>query len=599
MKIILDLFFFVYFFFSVIFQGHSINNNNWTDKVSPSLLRQFESREKEYFLVYLKKQTALSDQKLDKNIKAEKAFLNLQSNLETQEDIINLLTREKYEFRRYYIVNAISVYGDINLVINLASRNDVSYIAFDSPVKNEDSYSDISVVLASPEPTWGISIIKADEVWNMGYTGQNIVIGGQDTGYDWKHSALKDKYRGYYPNTEADHNYNWHDAIHEINANNNDSISDPGNNPCGLNAGEPCDDHSHGTHTMGTMIGKTDSLLIGVAPGSKWIGCRNMERGWGKPSTYIECFEWFLAPTDLNGNNPDPSRSPDVINNSWGCPVSEGCDPSNWQYMELALNNLRASGVFVVVSAGNDGVNNCGSINTPAAMFERSFTIGATKKLIDSITNTVYDTITSFSSRGPVIIDNSFRLKPDISAPGQKILSSVPGNKYSYSSGTSMAGPHVAGVVALLLSANPDLRGNTDRIEQILEITADQKPEVDVCRNINEKLTPNSIFGHGRINALAAVNKALEIKTSVQEKLMTETDNYFVFPNPCFESIVIQGKNITNKIQITIIDNLGNEFYNSTLSIGNEISINDLPAGMYFVKINNGKSISIVKVIKL
>lgn len=68
-----------------------------------------------------------------------------------------------------------------------------------------------------------------------------------------------------------------------------------------------------------------------------------------------------------------------MINNSWSCPVSEGCDPTNWQYMELALNNLRASGVFVVVSAGNDGINNCGSINTPAAMFERSFTVGATK----------------------------------------------------------------------------------------------------------------------------------------------------------------------------------------------------------------------------
>ncbi|MBK7095457.1 MAG: S8 family serine peptidase [Saprospiraceae bacterium] len=598
MKIILDLVFFVYFF-SIVFQGYSINNNNWQDKVSPQLLRQLENKEKEYFLVYLNKQTAIPEHDLDKNSKAEKAYQILITNLETQEDIVNILSRGKYEFRRYYIVNAISVYGDINLVITLASRNDVNYISFDSPSKSEDSYLDISGIMASPEPTWGISIINADQVWNIGYTGHGIVVGGQDTGYDWKHPALKDKYRGNKINANADHNYNWHDAIHEINSNNNDSIPDPKNNPCGLNAAEPCDDHSHGTHTMGTMAGQTDSLLIGVAPGAKWIGCRNMERGWGKPSTYIECFEWFLAPTDLNGKNPDPSKSPDVINNSWSCPVSEGCDPTNWQYMELALNNLRASGVFVVVSAGNDGINNCGSINTPAAMFERSFTVGATKKLLDTLTNTVYDTIASFSSRGPVIIDNSFRLKPDISAPGQKILSSVPGNKYSYSSGTSMAGPHVAGVVALVLSANTDLRGNTNRIEEILESTADPKPEVDECRNINEKLVPNSIFGHGRINALAAVNRALEIKTSVPEKLVNESDKYVVFPNPCFDIINIKGERLQEEAQISIIDNLGNKIYDSKQIIDSEIFVNDWQAGIYFVKINDEKSISVIKVIKL
>lgn len=302
MKIILDLVFL--FISSIVFQGYSINNNNWQDKVSPQLLRQLENKEKEYFLVYLNKQTAIPEHDLDKNSKAEKAYQILITNLETQEDIVNILSRGKYEFRRYYIVNAISVYGDINLVITLASRNDVNYISFDSPSKSEDSYLDISGIMASPEPTWGISIINADQVWNIGYTGHGIVVGGQDTGYDWKHPALKDKYRGNKINANADHNYNWHDAIHEINSNNNDSIPDPKNNPCGLNAAEPCDDHSHGTHTMGTMAGQTDSLLIGVAPGAKWIGCRNMERGWGKPSTYIECFEWFLAPTDLNGKIP-------------------------------------------------------------------------------------------------------------------------------------------------------------------------------------------------------------------------------------------------------------------------------------------------------
>jgi subtilisin family serine protease len=350
---------------------------------------------------------------------------------------------------------------------------------------------------------------------------------------------------------------------------------------------------------MGTIAGSTDSMLIGVAPDSKWIGCRNMERGWGKPSTYIECFEWFMAPTDLEGKNPDPEKAPDVINNSWSCPVSEGCDATNLAFMETALNNLRASGVFVVVSAGNEGINNCGSINTPAAIFERSFTVGATRELFDTITNTVYDTIASFSSRGPVIIDGSYRLKPDISAPGSKVLSCVPGNKYNYSSGTSMAGPHVAGVVALVLSANPELRGKTDIIEEILESTADPKPEADLCTGVVEKLVPNTIFGYGRINALAAVNKALEIKTSVDPVQINTTNKYSISPNPCFDRIKINGISRTEKVKITVFNRLGNEIFTNDLTTGSEMTVNDLMHGIYFFRVVDGESVEVIKVIKI
>ena len=597
MKIILDRLIFVYFFFSVVFQGYCITNNNWQDKVSPQLLRQFENKEKEYFLIYLNKQTAIQELKMNKAEKAENAFKSLKINLGTQEDIVNILTRGDYEYRRYYIVNAISVYGDINLVMTLASRNDVSYLAYDSPVKSESSYLEISGPLNISETAWGVTMINADQVWEMGYRGQGIVVGGQDTGYDWKHPAIIEKYRGNNENTEPSHNFNWHDAIHEINPNNNDSIIDPNNNPCGVDALQPCDDHSHGTHTMGTMVGLTDSLAIGVAPEAKWIGCRNMERGWGKPSTYIECFEWFLAPTDISGQNPDPLKSPDVINNSWSCPVSEGCDPSNWSFMELALNNLRASGVFVVASAGNEGIDICGSISRPPAIFERAFSVGATKKLLDSLTNIEYDTIASFSSRGPVLVDNSYRLKPDISAPGHKVLSSVPGNRYSYSSGTSMAGPHVAGVVALVLSANPDLRGNTNIIQEILESTADPKPEEDICRNIFEKLVPNSIFGHGRINALTAVERAIELKTSVNQEMIG--DKYSIFPNPCIDKIFIESEKQVLNLDISIIDKLGTELYRKIQVTDTEISLNHLPAGLYFIRIKDRKSVFVKKVIKL
>ncbi len=597
MKNKLQLVFFVNLLLFVVNQAYTIDNNNWPDKVSPELIMRFEKVEKENFLVYMNDQIKVPEINDKKEVKAEKAYRMLLKNLETQEDIISMLTKGKYEFKRFFIVNAILVYGDRKLLVSLASRNDVSYISHDFAAAGTFIDPAIPVTAYSPEPTWGISMIRADEVWEMGYRGQGIVVGGQDTGYDWKHPALMKKYRGFKGDNNADHNYNWHDAIHEISPLNNDSLPSPQNNPCGLDSREPCDDGSHGTHTMGTIAGSTDTMLIGVAPESRWIGCRNMERGWGKPSTYIECFEWFMAPTDLEGKNPDPGKAPDVINNSWGCPEIEGCDPGNWNIMETALNNLRASGVFVVVSAGNSGINNCGSINDPTAMYEKAFTVGATRERFDTVLNVSYDTIASYSSRGPVIIDGSFRLKPDISAPGSKVLSSVPRNKYAYSNGTSMAGPHVTGVVALLLSANPELRGNTDKIEEILKSTADPKPETDNCTGVIEKLVPNTIFGYGRINAMAAVNKALEIKTSVEPDRKT-IKNYEAIPNPSSDRIKINGINNLSETKVCIIDRFGKEIITHHGLSSNEIQLGKLKSGLYFIKIIEEGAVEVIKIVK-
>ena len=164
---------------------------------------------------------------------------------------------------------------------------------------------------------------------------------------------------------------------------------------------------------MGTMVGGNDTLKIGVAPDAKWIACRNMYRGYGSPVTYTECYEWFLAPTDINGQNPDHARSPHVINNSWGCPPNEGCNLDNFFMMETVINNLTAAGTVVVVSAGNDG-SSCGTISNPSAIFENSFAVGASRE---------DDTKAGFSSIGTVLVDSSYRIKPDVVAPGVNVLS--------------------------------------------------------------------------------------------------------------------------------------------------------------------------------
>jgi hypothetical protein len=199
--------------------------------------------------------------------------------------------------------------------------------------------------------------------------------------------------------------------------------------------------------------------------------------------------------------------APHVINNSWSCPSSEGCNSGNYSTMETVVNNVRAAGIVVVVSAGNSGPN-CSTVNAPPAIYTGSFVVGATNSS---------DVIASFSSRGPVTVYGNHR-KPDVVAPGVGVASCVgvdnnPGT-YSYASwnGTSMAGPHVAGAVALLISAKPALAGQVDEIESLLEGTAlDLFPSAPFCGNDNSGSTPNNVYGYGRINILAAVNAALSL----------------------------------------------------------------------------------------
>jgi subtilisin family serine protease len=595
------IFIFLFSLFSIL--GYSQDNSTWNDKISPELLNKLEKATKVDFIVYLKNQYRVKDNenRLNKKEQAETAYSQLRNNnFNSQKDIVTLIDRLNYKYKRFLIINAVLVKGDINLVKILANRRDVSYIAYDSPVKQETGLDISTKTLNEFKTTWGIKMIEADKVWDLGYHGAGVVVGGQDTGYDWTHPAIKFKYRGFINDTLADHNYNWHDAIHEISPLHNDSIIDPSNNPCGLDIQIPCDDHSHGTHTMGTMVGRreSDSLIIGVAPEANWIGCRNMERGWGKPSTYIECFEWFMAPTDLQGQNPDPAKSPDVINNSWGCPVKEGCDSTNWQYMELALDNLRNSGVFIVVSAGNDGIKRCGSIQNPASIFKNSFVVGATRQIIDTTGMTFRDTIAGFSSRGPVIVDGSYRLKPDITAPGQGVLSCVPGNKYRLSSGTSMAGPHVAGVVALILSANPDLKGKVDRIAEIIEETADPRYNIDSCRGIDEAVLPNSVYGYGRINALKAVERALEIKTSTKE-MQNDISGIVIYPNPTNDFINLKTDDNSNISSYSVYDQYGLLRIRKSELENNKINISVLNSGVYYLRLNINNKWIVKKLIKL
>ncbi|HKQ62632.1 MAG TPA: S8 family serine peptidase [Candidatus Polarisedimenticolaceae bacterium] len=459
-------------------------DESWTGKVDPQLMRDVQQGPAE-FLVVMVIQADLSPAAAIRNKLARGTWV-YQTLRDTaalaQAPVLGWLRRNNVEHRSLWITDMIWVRGTAQVIEALGRRSDVRRIESNPRVRLPDPASELADGGAAGvrAPEWNLQQVNAPLAWGLGYTGRGVVVGGQDTGYEWTHPALRRQYRGW-NGASADHNFNWHDAIHS------------GGGTCGANTLAPCDDSNHGTHTMGTMVGDDGGAnQIGVAPGARWIGCRNMDQGNGTPGTYAECFQWFVAPTNLAGLNPDPAKAPDVINDSWTCPPSEGCSTIT---LQSVVENTRAAGIVVVASAGNSG-SACSSVHDPPATYAASLSVGATDAA---------EQIASFSSRGPVVTDGSNRLKPDVVAPGVSVRSSIRFGGYQPFSGTSMAGPHVAGLIALLLEARPDLAGRVETIEGLVRRTAQPRTSSQSCGGVPGSSVPNNTCGFGRIDAVRLI----------------------------------------------------------------------------------------------
>jgi subtilisin family serine protease len=414
------------------------------------------------------------------------------------------LDRRGVAYRPHYLVNMIEVPSRPGLRRAMAKEPGVGSVLFQPGIRRYPRTFELPGVDATgPNGVeWNVAEVGADRVWALGYEGQGVVVGDADTGVKWDHPALKDAYRGWDGST-ASHDYHWFDAWD--------------------GRAEPWDDSGHGTHTTGTMVGSDGQNLIGLAPEAEWIACRNMRQGLGTPGSYVTCMEFLLAPFPLEGDpfhDGDPSQGADVVNNSWACPAMEGCQPDT---LHVAVQNLRAAGQMMVVSAGNEGPA-CSSIEAPPAIYDETFSVGAIRR---------GDQVASFSNRGPVAVDGSGLLKPDIVAPGVDIRSAVP-TGYTSLLGTSMAGPHVAGAVALLWSADPTLIGDLNRTEELLDTTAQplvtsdscegpaaspmddmfapatggEQPPVCGCED-EPGAVPNNVYGWGQVDILEAVRTVL------------------------------------------------------------------------------------------
>jgi subtilisin family serine protease len=511
-----------------------VADNAFHLKIAPWVLEHTVNGQPAEFFVVLADQADLSGAaafatKAEKGRYVHETLLNKAQT--TQEPILQWLRARAIEHRPFYILNTILVKGTREIAEALAIRPDVARIEGNPQIHNAlPQGGPVSIGRSQPgAPATierGIAYTHAPDVWALGFTGQGIVVASADTGVRWTHNALKPHYRGW-DGQNANHNYNWHDSIH-------DSVG----NPCGNDSQQPCDDFFHGSHTTGTAIGD-DGMgnQIGMAPGAKWIGCRNMDHGTGTPARYIECMEFFLAPYPLNctPNEGDPTKAPDITINSWVCPPSEGCSANT---LQAAVEAQAAAGIMMVVAAGNAGPS-CSTVHNPPSLYAASYTVGAL------ILGT--DTIASFSGRGPVTIDGSNRIKPDITAPGTNTRScdNSCDSCYRFASGTSMATPHISGAMALLWSALPSFQHQITSSRDALNNAAVHIADT-TCGTAGP---PNNTYGWGRVDIATAVGTPSPTATPSPTPTATGT------PSACPQGTATPTPTPTPTVQVSVQTN--------------------------------------------
>ncbi|MEU8207809.1 S8 family serine peptidase [Micromonospora sp. NPDC049044] len=391
------------------------------------------------------------------------------------------LDRAGVTYTSYPIANAVLVKGgNEKLALRVAAKVQVAEIhatpqvALVEPVE-EKVPADQAARPAAPKAgvqadttTWGLDAIHAPQAWAMGATGAGITVSNLDSGVQFDHPALIHQYRGTKPDGTVDHNYNWMATR-------------------GACAGAPCDDNGHGTHTMGTMVGADGTDHVGVAPDAQWIATNGCCDNSGVESL-LRSGWWLLAPTDVQGNNPDPSKRPHIINNSWGQTEEHSFN----DFFQAVDEAWTAAGIFSVWSSGNTTpYADCDTVSSPGSA-EGAYSVGAYAS---------DGTLAPFSRKGE---GEGGRIKPEISAPGDGVRSSYPGNSYTEMSGTSMASPHVAGAVAALWSYDPTLIG---RVEETRRLLAESAVDVDdtECGGTAEV---NNKYGEGRLDLVRLLELA-------------------------------------------------------------------------------------------
>lgn len=515
----------------------SLNVSNLKqNKISDRLLKEYEKNEKVTFLVKFteKADTEMAAMKgkekaQQQNLSAYKTDIMQRSEVvsalkstayESQEQVKTYLEKEKEnghvdKLKSYYIVNGMAVTATKEVAEKIAEFPEVDKLL---PNEKRQLYTPVEESSGKEKLNndieWNIERVKAKEAWDMGVDGTGTVVASIDSGVQWDHPALKEKYRGYDPETgEVNHDFNWYDPVFY------DDV--------------PYDDMGHGTHVTGTMVGSEPdgTNQIGVAPGAKWISVKAFSNAGGFDADLLAAAEWIIAPTDYEGNERI-DMAPDIVNNSWG--GGPGLD----EWYRDVVRAWRNANIFPEFSAGNTDLFNPGgpgSVVVPAN-YPESFATGATD---------MNDELAEFSLRGPSPYDE---IKPDISAPGDEVRSAVPDDGYTIYSGTSMAGPAVSGVAALLRQINSTM--SVDEMEDVLlntsiPLTDEEYPD-----------SPNNGYGYGLVNAEEAVTTVIEGYGKI-EGVVTKEGQDDELPTYTHTPITDVYSNMNLEVQLEASDNVG------------------------------------------
>ncbi|GGU34288.1 S8 family serine peptidase [Nocardioides albus] len=437
-------------------------------KVKPDLRHQLEDRDTADFWVDFDDRADLSSAAAidDWDERGAAVAEALKSTADrSQRGVRARLKAAGVEFESFWATNAIKVNdGTSALAHSIAADTSVNALWPSFAVVPPKTTTSQQARATAATVEWGVANVKADQVWTQEQRkGEGVVIANIDSGVQYDHPALVKQYRGNNGDGTFTHDYSWFDAQ-------------------GVCDGAPCDNDGHGTHTMGTMVGDDGAgNQIGVAPGARWIAANGC---CASDTTLVSSGQWMLQPTDLSGQKPDASKRPQVINNSWGTNA-----PSNSPFMADISAAWTASGIFASWSNGNLGPQ-CATSGSPGSL-AINYSVGAYDAL---------NKIASFSSRGA---GANGLVKPNISAPGVNVRSSLPGDTYGSYNGTSMAAPHVAGAVALLWSARPTLVGDTGYTGELLDGSAVDTSDLQ-CGGTAED---NNVYGEGRLDALALIEQ--------------------------------------------------------------------------------------------
>lgn len=392
-----------------------------------------------------------------------------------QADVISVLQKtlasgKKHEIAQLWISGELIVRNiDKEIVELLGGHPDVASLEAEWFVKLDDVMEKTQVSSGNKSISnyqWGIVNVGAPEVWSAGNRGAGAVVGVIDTGARATHVALRYTYRGNQP--RQNHNYNWYA-------------------PTGQDAA-PNDNQGHGTHVTGSAAGTEG---IGVAPGSLWIACRGCISEGCSNFDLLQCGNWMACPTNTNGTSPDCSKAPNVVNNSWG-------GGSNNPWYDAILSAWRNVNIVPIFSSGNAGFT-CQTLISPG---DRPLAIAVGATLSNNQRS-------GLSSMGPTV---DGRINPFIVAPGNEIYSASHMDDTSFLplSGSSMAAPHLAGVVLLLFSRNPNL--TVAQVTTALRAGAiSHAPIGDTCGGIPDNTFPNNHVGYGRIWAPAAINSVPQL----------------------------------------------------------------------------------------